>query len=538
MADEGDDNEKNDAEHSSSPPNLIVFPGGRRESRDPHQPRPPEKTTPQEWAPFELLLLAGKPPEKDIDRLRRLADEHLGVFSYNGQGYVFLKELSRGEAWQASSARTSDVLHELFDRDTQRLTGSAPVNAVWRYLERKSAKAPAGGIGRRWCEHAGNIYLDLCDQEGRYVEIDEHGWRLTSNPPVRFEKTANMAPLPMPASGGSIDLLQRYVNVPKGDDFQLVVSFMIGCMVSGLPFPVLQINGGHGTAKTETACFIMRLIDPQNEDPSGLPQGEENLFIAASKTYLSVFDNLSSIEAKESDALCRISTGGSYRTRKFNTNTGQVIIAAHAPVILTAIEPVIGRTDLSSRAITIRLRKPKPRRPMKELLKTFERDRPEILGALLDMLAHALKRLPTMMVDIDHRLVDFILLAAAAETFRWQVGSFQKALEANQRVQNDDLLDHDPVVEMVVRYIKETGVFESTASKLLEALLLFFRDEVGARRTLPGAAHHLSRRLRAKEALLAANGVEMLDFRRGRSGTRILALRSVSTRFETETSAG
>lgn len=134
MADEGDNDEKDGAEHRPSPPNLIVFPGGRRESRDPHQPRPPEKTTPQEWAPFELMLLAGKPPEKDIDRLRRLADEHLGVFSYNGQGYVFLKELSRGEAWQASSARTSDVLHELFDRDTQRLTGSAPVNAVWRYL--------------------------------------------------------------------------------------------------------------------------------------------------------------------------------------------------------------------------------------------------------------------------------------------------------------------------------------------------------------------------------------------------------------------
>ena len=34
----------------------------------------------------------------------------------------------------------------------------------------------------------GHVYLDLCDPEWRAVEIGENGWRVITNPPVRFRR--------------------------------------------------------------------------------------------------------------------------------------------------------------------------------------------------------------------------------------------------------------------------------------------------------------------------------------------------------------
>lgn len=532
MADDhdGKDEEKVPAQPTGA--NLIVFPGGRGQTDSGKPSRPADRSAPQPegFGALEVLLSAGKPPEKDVDRLRRLADENLGVCRSEGRAYVFMKEQSQAEAWPAHSSRTADVLHDLFDQDTGRLLAPATINAVWRHLKRKASQAGPGAVGRRWCAHGGNIYLDLRDPDGRYVEIDECGWRLTSGPPVRFEKLANMAPLPVPVSGGSIELLQHYVNVPDADDFHLVVSFVIGCMVPGLPFPVLQITGGHGTAKTETACFIMRLVDPQVEDPGGLPTNETNLFIAAAQDYLPVFDNVSFLSPQHSDAICRVTTGGSHRGRKYTTNGEQHIIPAHAPVIITAIDSVIGRPDLSSRAITIRLPPIEKHRPLAQLLNAFERDRPKILGALLDMLSHALRNRATTTVESDHRLADFAVIASAAETYYRESGSFARALEANRLSQNDDLLDHDPVIDMVVRFVQAKGSFKGTATELLETLIEVFREEIGSRRTLPGAPHHLSRQLNSKESLLSFNGIVMEQSREGPRGTRIIALRSVPPR--------
>lgn len=528
MADDENSTEEG-KKHADPPraPNLIVFPGGKRAGEG-AAPNGSAITTPnqtQQYSPFELLLLAGKPPEKDADRLRRLADEYLGVFRHDGRGYVYLKERSLSECWPANSLKTEDVLYDLFDRETQRLATPGPVKAVWKYMVRRASKGPAGVAGRRWCAHAGCIYLDLCDPEGRYVEIDEHGWRLTSNPPVRFEKTDEMAPMPVPTRGGSVQLLQRYINVPDPGDFHLVVSFMVGCMVPGLPFAVLQVTGPHGSAKTESACFIMRLLDPQTEDPGGLPASEKEIFITVSKCYAILFDNASSMDQSQSNAICRVTTGGSHRARKFTTNGEQHIIPGHAPVIITAIDSVITASDLSSRTITIRLPKLTTRRPLGPLLKGFERDQPKILGALLDVLSHALRHRPTITVAGDHRLADFAVVATAAETHSHEVGSFDRVLERNRLRQNDDLLDHNPVIDMVVRFIRDRGRFEGTASALLEALTQAFRDEIGIRRTLPGGPHHLSRRLKAGESLLAANGIDLQQYRDSRTGIRMTSLK-------------
>jgi hypothetical protein len=65
------------------------------------------------------------------------------------------------------------------------------------------------------------LYLDLCDESWRAVEIDAAGWRLIDNPPVRFRRAAGMQPLPIPVSGGSVETLRFFLNVKTDAHFVL-----------------------------------------------------------------------------------------------------------------------------------------------------------------------------------------------------------------------------------------------------------------------------------------------------------------------------
>src|SRR5947208_3511640 len=125
-----------------------------------------------------------------------------------------------------------------------------------------------------------------------------------------------------------------------------------------------------------------------------LPREERELMIAANNGHVLAFDNLSRLPAWSSDALCRLASGGSFALRRLYTDTDELLFQATRPTILNGIEDVITRQDLADRAIflTMGSLSEKQRRPEAELWHEFELARPQILGALLDALAHGLRR--------------------------------------------------------------------------------------------------------------------------------------------------
>src|SRR5262249_48386394 len=156
---------------------------------------------------------------------------------------------------------------------------------------------------------------------------------------------------------------------------------------------------------------------------------------SASNSWLVAFDNLSYLPAWLSDALCRLSTGGGFATRGLFTDDEEVIFDAQRPVILTGIEELATRSDLLDRAIVLHL-PPLPEdrcRPEAELWAEFEEARPRILGALLDVVAGALRELPAVKLPRHPRMADFAVWATAAETaLGWERGSFLKAYSGNR----------------------------------------------------------------------------------------------------------
>ena len=94
------------------------------------------------------------------------------------------------------------------------------------------------------------------------MEIDATGWSVIDNPPVRFRRAAGMKPLPIPVSGGSIEMLRSFLNVQSDTDFVLAVAWMLAVLRDRGPYPVLVLSGEQGSAKSTFSAMMRALLDP------------------------------------------------------------------------------------------------------------------------------------------------------------------------------------------------------------------------------------------------------------------------------------
>ncbi len=110
-----------------------------------------------------------------------------------------------------------------------------------------------------------------------------------------------MKALPIPNPNGSIDLLREFLNIENESDWVLVASWALGSMRPSGPFPILVLQGEQGAAKSTTAILLKDLTDPSTVPSQSLPRSERDLAIAASKSYVFNFDNLSGLRSSLSN---------------------------------------------------------------------------------------------------------------------------------------------------------------------------------------------------------------------------------------------
>jgi hypothetical protein len=402
-------------------------------------------------------------------------------------------------------------------------TGSSPnAQALIDALGVLEAQALFGGtiapVFVRVAEHGGNLYIDLADAHWRAVEVTPRGWCVVERPPVRFRRPAGMLPLPEPARGGTIEELRPFVNVATEADWKLLVAWLLGALQARGPYPVLALHGEQGTAKTTTARVLRALVDPNTAAVRAEPRDVRDLMIAAANGWMQVFDNLSRLPAWLSDALCRLSTGGGFATRKLYSDADEVLLDAVRPVALTSIEEVVARGDLLDRSIIVDL-PPIPeerRRPEEQFWAAFAWAQPRILGALLDAVATALARMPTLQLVRLPRMADFARWIAAAEpALGWVPGEAIAAYRGNRAAAHELALDASSVALAVRALLDGRDEWRGTATDLLAALNA--TDEVARRhRGWPQTARALSGSLRRLAPDLRAVGLEVGFARTGR----------------------
>jgi hypothetical protein len=342
-------------------------------------------------------------------------------------GFADLDINGHRETWPIRAKGFRRWLARSFFATTQGAPSSEALQSALNVIEAKAHfDAPERLVNVRVGGLDGRLYLDLCDETWRAVEIDVTGWRVIDNSPVRFRRAAGMQPLPMPAPGGSVETLRSFLNVQSDTDFVLIVAWLLACLRNRGPYPVIVLSGEQGSAKSTFSAILRALLDPNTAPLRALPREDRDLFIAASNGHVLAFDNVSGLPAWISDTLCRLATGGGFAVRQLYTDQDEMLFDAVRPVILNGIEDIVARPDLADRAMFLTL-EPIPeerRRSEEELWATFEIERPRILGVLLDAVVQGLKRLQGTRLEKLPRMADFALWATACETALWPAGTF------------------------------------------------------------------------------------------------------------------
>ena len=382
----------------------------------------------------------------------------------------------------------------------------------------------------------GKLYLDLCDPQWRAVEIDSDGWRVVDNPPVQFIRAPGMLPLPEPTRGGRIAMLRRHLNVTD-EQFILVCACLLAAMRSRGPYPVLVLNGEEGSGKSTVVRRLRALCDPSKVPIRTLPREERDLYIAASHGHVLSFDNVSTLPGWLSDAISRLATGGGFGTRRLYTDSEEVLIDVVRPVILNGIPRFVVRSDLADRCIQLRL-SPMPaasRRTESELEAAFQRDRPKILGALLDAMASGLRLQAQVRIAERNRMADFEQWAEACIVATFGKGTFLRAYRGNRRALVQTVIDGDLVASAIITLLERDNAtrfadtaWSGMASQLDMELRSIIPEREARSREYPATPRAMRGRLERLQAPLRKIGIviEFVAERGHRSHIRIRCVRS------------
>lgn len=473
-------------------------------------------------------LGGGRPPPL-ADRILALAQEKAELFhAPNGDAYALLQTEEGGpDTYRVNSTRMRKWLTRLCLKE---IGGTINRDALATAIDTLAALADAGEehpTPIRVAKTNGTYWIDLGDDQGRAICIRDGRSKIVKQPAPRFIRSASSAPLPVPEPGGSVEDLRRFFNVRKGDDWRLLLVWLLYCLQAEGAYPPMVVAGDQGSAKSTFLNLVRMLVDPRRESLPSLPRNEDDLFIRGSQRHLLAFDNVSAIPDWTSDALCRIAMGGTQSKRLLYSDADEAVITTRNPILLNGITRFITQSDLADRSILLTLAPiPKEkRRPEKILMADYEAALPGIFGALLDVLAEALLLLPSIDLDEHPRMADFARFGVAVErAMDWKAGSFLAAYSRNQANASMDMVEADAVATTLRNMMSGRRQWRGTYAELLFDL----NEEWGTAprpRDWPLSPKALQLRLDRVRPALRASGIDApRPTREGHASVRMLTI--------------
>jgi hypothetical protein len=430
--------------------------------------------------------------------------------SRDGSVFADIYDSAIRKTWPVRSRQFSHLLARKYFEVENKIATLSQLKAAINQIEAQAQiDSPEREVFRRVGKFGARLYLDLADEKWSAIEIDASGWGVVQSPAVRFVRTPGMLPLPVPEKGGSIETLRSLVNLADEQDFVLVVASLIAAMHCDIPKPVIAIRGGAGSAKSSLVQILRGLIDPHDPPYTALPRTELKLRAAAAEWYLQAYDNISGLTVLMSDALCRFVTDGS-----------------NQPVIINGILDIIQRSDLSDRSVIIDCGQISDvqRRTQHDVMKAFAEARAQILGVLLDAVAHGLRTQAQAEVTGLPRMADFARTVAACEAIFWPAGTFRTAYDVNRAEVVEALIEADPVASAVRLLMVHRRFWEGQASDL-DNMLRAITGNLGVAKYWPADPRILANTLRQVAPSLLKIGIEVRFHKsRDRDRKRLIAI--------------
>ncbi len=447
--------------------------------------------------------------------------------------YAVIGEGADGARRRAVRVRGRDFRLWLRHEHYRATRGAVNEGALGNAVEALAAKALFEGKARalplRFGGAPPEVWVDLADDEGRAVRVTPRGFETIETPPVLFRRFSHQLPLPVPAKSGKLAELAPFLNLARAEDALLVSAWLVAAMLPQVPCPALCLHGPQGSAKTTQARMLRSLLDPSSVESLDLGQSSVELAQNLDHHAVPLFDNLSRLNQRQADFLCRAVTGGGFSKRELFSNDDDVLFSFRRPMLLTGVNVPAVQSDLLDRMLLIELRAitPETRRPEKELRAEFEKARPRIFAGMLSAMAAAMNVERKVKLKRSPRMADFAKFGAAvAVALGRSAAEFEKALEVNADRQAEVVVEGNELVEAIgVLVKKHGGRWSGTAKELLE------RIGGGGRR---GAAHGwpvnawaLSQRITELEVPLRRVGF-VVERVRAHEGRRMISIEAAS----------
>ena len=301
------------------------------------------------------------------------------------------------------------------------------------------------------CSHLDDvIWLDTGWPSGEVIRVGSDGWSVETSGPCSFTRGQVTGPFPDPREvEPDLSALGNFINCSERD-LPLVYAALLTSWFNNVPQPVLSLFGPADAGKTTALQFLVDLADPSTTQAGGSLDVKDVRAIKALAGTRRVFvlDNLSNLNASESDMVAKIATGGELITRMLYTDDQAHVTQLLRPVWMNGIMDGVARSDLASRLVVIRLDSlnAEQRASSSALLNNWARSRASIFGGLLDLLVDVLRLRDTISEEhCDFRMVEFQRNLRAIDAILGTEGE-QRLLGQAQEL-SDIVLDSTPLGE-------------------------------------------------------------------------------------------
>lgn len=464
-------------------------------------------------------------PEAAADRLVTLAREACTLAHDLDRRAVALIDCGTArQVWYCDTKGFEDWLRGQYYQAYRRGIGQQPIATAIATLQAIGIHdGQQIEVSQRVGKHGLSYVLDMGDERWSTIAIGPTGWSIMAISPVALTRSGTTRALPVPLGGGELDLLWKYANV-NAMQRPLVLAWLLEALRPDTPYPVLELVGEQGTAKSTTQKVLRQLVDPSKVPLRGRPKTVEDIFVAAKNSHIVSYENLSSLSVEQQDALCMLSTGGGFAARKLFTNTEECSVELRRPIILNGIAACATRPDLVERTVHIQLPviSRDKRREQSQLDAEWESDYPAIVGGLMDLAAATLAQLSKVQLIQRERMADFQRLGEAMMQAMGQAaGSFSELYSVNQQDGVERALETSPIAMSLERFLAsrpEETYWQGSVGTLHRLLLEQCLHDRG---NFPKSPRALSDQLQRLAPALRQKGIEVALQARSRNGRQV-----------------
>lgn len=409
-------------------------------------------------------------------------------------------------------------------RQTGQVASSSALSDAITVLAGEASELDPVPVWLRTARDGDAITVDMGTSTGQCITITGHGWTIESESPVIFRRSELIHPLVQPAPGGTLDALRELMNL-SDEDFRLAIAWVVAAYFTGIPHPILLVQGEQGTAKSSLVRSLLALVDPQPAADRTPPKTDRDWAIFARASWAFCYDNVTEIPGWFSNALCKGVTGEAVLQRVLHTDDDIGIYAFQRVMAMTTIairHQIAG--DLADRMLLI-----EPDVIDTRLTETEVRERraaalPGALAAVLDLVSGVLRELAATVVADPPRMADFARVLAALDTVTgWDtLGSYRAKAAALALT----LIEGNTFAYALYRLATATSPggleprpWEGTAAELLDTLRQICAEMRMPASDLPEDVRAVGRQVREIAPALRKAGV---DVRSRKSGSRRL----------------